>query len=232
MTSPQTETIPTLTTVFEAVVTLETLANDHDWVSVFWDRGWGDHGEKAEITVIVDGDGQKPHAHITRDVYRALVDQKLIAANSYGGYKARRLHDYKTPPAPEKTGPTSNDIAEIVIRKLMHDLADQPIRTEFYRGLTKGPRARVKYETVDTPAMDGTWFVLLLPGHSDVAMSAQEPGFLGPEIIGVMADRLDYPRDSDGQVDINALGGGAFRAQLEAAVREKLAVIATARKQS
>lgn len=222
----QPETPPTLTTVDDARAFLAQLAETHDWVSVFWDRGWGDHGEKAEITIIVDGNGQKPLACLTPDVYKQLVKSGTVAENSYGGYKARHIHDYKTPPPVEKTGPTSNDIAEQVIRKLMHDLADQPIRAEFYRGLTKGPRARVKYETVDTPAFDGTWFVLLLPGCSDVAMSAKEPSFLGPNLIGT-ANCLAYPRRDDGTgVDLDALGAAEFRAELEAAVREKLAVIA------
>ncbi len=87
-------TIATISTVEEATDTLNTLARDHDWVSVFWDRGWGDSGQTAGITGTVDGNGQAPLAEVPAGVYRELLDGGHIAANSLRTYKARRNHDF------------------------------------------------------------------------------------------------------------------------------------------
>jgi hypothetical protein len=86
---------PTLTTVADARATMEDLAGRYDWVSVFWDRGWGDSGQVADISITVDGDGQMPIARITDDVYRDLLAQGIIAPNSLRTYKARKSHDFK-----------------------------------------------------------------------------------------------------------------------------------------
>lgn len=86
---------PTLTTVAEATVLLDRLAGQHEWVYVFWDRGWGDSGNRTDITICVNGNGDMPYAYLTRDAYRALVDQRIVESDSYGGHKARRVHDYK-----------------------------------------------------------------------------------------------------------------------------------------
>jgi hypothetical protein len=227
-------TIPTLTSYHEAVDLLHEIGRAHEWVSVFWDRGWGDSGQRAEISIIADGDGQEPKAWITGEVYRELLDAGTIAPNSYGGYKARRLHDFKTPPKPEKTGPAAGEVAEQVIRDLMGAHSDKPIRAEFYRGLKRNPGGRgsyVDYEIEETPAVDVDGRrVLLLPGHSEVAMSAQESDFLGPHIIGGgIADVLAYPTAGDGEVDVEALRGDAFRATLLAAIDQKVAVIEATR---
>lgn len=85
---------PTLTSVEDALALMARLAERFDWVAVFWDRGWGDHGESAEISIIVDGNGQMPYAYLTTDLYKELRGRKLIAENTYGGYKARRVHDF------------------------------------------------------------------------------------------------------------------------------------------
>jgi hypothetical protein len=89
--------IPTLAAADDAVALMNRLAERYEWVSVFWDRGWGDSGQPLEISIIVDGDGQAPLAWLTRDVYRELLAQQAIQPNSYGGYKARKLHDFQTP---------------------------------------------------------------------------------------------------------------------------------------
>lgn len=94
MTNQQT-TIPTLATTEEAITLMDRLAADHEWVAVFWDRGWGDSGQVAEISIIVDGDGQNPKAYITADVYRRLCDAGTVGPNSLETFKARRVHDYE-----------------------------------------------------------------------------------------------------------------------------------------
>jgi hypothetical protein len=86
--------IPALTSVTDAVEFMTALHRIHGDVGVFWDRGWGDDRQKTEITVIVDGDGQIPLARIDPDVYRDLVKDELIGENTYGGFKARRFHDF------------------------------------------------------------------------------------------------------------------------------------------
>jgi hypothetical protein len=227
-----TDTIPTLTTVEDAHAKLRELAEHHEWVSVFWDRGWGDSGQTAEISIIVNGNGQEPLAWLTAEVYRALRDQRTVGENTLMTYKKRRVHDFKAPPVEEPTGPTANDVAEEVIRSIMADRPDLPIVARFYRGLERGPFGPVINEDfVETPAADSGWFVMLIPGHSDVAMSAQEPDFLGPRIIGGgVADCLSYPQTGD-EVDLEALAGETFRARLLAAIDEKVAVIAAARAQ-
>ena len=86
--------IPTLGTVAEALEFMTELRGGYDDVAVFWDRGWGDSGQQAEITVIVDGNGQMPLARLGDGVYRDLVRDELVGANCYGGFKARRFHDF------------------------------------------------------------------------------------------------------------------------------------------
>jgi len=233
-----TDTIPTIISYHEAVDLLHELGRAHDWVSVFWDRGWGDSGERAEISIIVGGNGQEPKAWITPEVYRGLRDAKVIGENSYGGYKARRLHDFKSPPMSE---PSVNpaDVAEVVIRDLIAAHPERPIVAEFWRGLVRTPLGpQPQYDIIATPAaeVDGR-FVMLKPGHADVAMSAQEPDFLGPRIIGDrIATCLPYPTvvdrdvETDNDVDMQALRGEAFAAELLAAIDEKVAVIEDARR--
>jgi hypothetical protein len=175
---------------------------------VFWDRGWGDSGQTAEVSIIVDGNGQQPKAHITKSVYTALVDAGTVGENTLMTFKARRIHDFKTPPKPEKTGPDNSAIAESVVRRYIADHSDQPIRVEFYRGLSRGPYGpQVDHEYLSTPtAGKGRHFVLLLPGFDSAAISAQEPGFLGPDIFGGgIADSFAYPMLADGAVDADAL---------------------------
>jgi len=69
--------IPTITIETLAVAKMKELAETHEWVSVFCDRGWGDHGEVAEISIIVDGNGQKPIAYLSTEVYRSSVNRGL-----------------------------------------------------------------------------------------------------------------------------------------------------------
>lgn len=223
--------IPTLTTITGARAMLEMLAEDHEWVSVFWDRGWRDSGQPLEISIIVDGDGQDPKAWITREVYQELLPTGTIQPNSLKTFKARKLHDFKAPPVEEKTGPTSNDIAETVIRRLFAENPDQPLYAEFYRGLDPNSQTpRVMHEVTYTPAYEGVWFVRLLPGHSDAAISAAglNPLGLGHDLIGKV-NCLAYPQGDDGRPDLVAMEGEEFYAQLVAVVEEKLRDIEAAK---
>lgn len=177
--------VPTLTTADEAHALLRELAETHEWVSVFWDRGWGDSGQTAEISIIVGGNGNQPLAWITPDVYLELRERKLIAANSLKTFKARRIHDFKTPPPPDTSdSDRRREASEQVVRRVLAEMSDVPVRVEFYRGLDPDSRVpRTMHEVVTTPAYDGTWFVLVLPSPTDAAVSAQEPSILGPSII-------------------------------------------------
>lgn len=224
-----TETIPTLDTPEAARTLLDDLAKSHDWVSVFWDRGWGDGGQTAEISIIVDGNGQEPVAWLTSDVYRTLVADKTVAANSLKTFKARRVHDYKTP-SPAEPEVSANDVAETVVRDLLAAHPDWPIHVEFYRGLNPDSRTpRVMHEVAETPACGRDWFVRILPGCSDMRISAAGvyERFFGADLLGDVAT-LCYPTAGD-DVDVAALLGDGFRAELQAAVEAKLAEIEAAR---
>jgi hypothetical protein len=226
----ETATVPTLSTVDDAHSLLRELAETHDWVSVFWDRGWGDSGQPLEISIIVDGNGQQPKAFITADVYEALRQQEIIPANTLKTFKARSLHNFKMVEPEETAESTSSDIAEQVIRDLMEANPGWPLRAEFYRGLDPNSRTpRVMHEIVENePHKDGRR-VLMLPGAYEVAISAQERDILGYGIIGGgLAQVLAYPRNG-AEVDLGVLRGDLFRSELVAVVEAKLADIEAAR---
>lgn len=94
---PEKSTIPQLETTAEAEALLQELAQSHEAVSVFWDRGWGDSGQPLEITIIVDHNGQMPKALIDKEIYDDLRQRDLIDENSLVTYKARRIHDFCGP---------------------------------------------------------------------------------------------------------------------------------------
>lgn len=221
-------TIPTLETTEAATAMLRGLAESHEWVSVFWDRGWGD--APLEISIIVDGNGQHPKALITPDVYQELRDQKVIPANTLKTFKKRRLHNYKTPPEDETDSAVKPvAVAEQVVRDLMAQHPEWPVRAEFYRGLDPNSRTpRVMHDVATSDAYDGTWFVMILPGAGEYAISAQEPSVLGPAPMRI-ADCLAYPRQG-GEVDVDALAGVEFRAELAREIEAKLAEIEAAKK--
>jgi hypothetical protein len=94
---PEPSIIPQLETAAEAEALMQELAQTNEWVSVFWDRGWGDSGQPLEITIIVDGNGQMPKALIDKEIYDGLREAGLIDPNSLQTYKARKLHDFCNP---------------------------------------------------------------------------------------------------------------------------------------
>jgi len=207
-------TIPLLTTVDEAAAKLRELAETHDWVYVFWDRGWGDHGEPAEITIVVDGDGQDPKARITADVYRQLREQNVVAANTYGGYKARRVHDFKCvfpPPSPRELAARARQAAgETLCHELVDTVTDVPLAAEFgvypqKRRVGNGLAAAHRY-------------VLMIPTCSDIIVSPYN-GLFGslPAAPGEPGGAIPvtYPYDPA------AVAGAEFRARLDAVIREQ-----------
>lgn len=82
-----------LSTVDEATAVLARLADKYDDLGVFWDRGWGDDGQVAEISIVANSNGQAPLAYLTPEVYAELVTRRIVGPNCYLGYKARRFHD-------------------------------------------------------------------------------------------------------------------------------------------
>ncbi|MFC7344926.1 hypothetical protein [Saccharopolyspora griseoalba] len=93
--------LPTLATADEAVELAYALAirAQTDDVAAFWDRGWGDSGGVAEISVIVDGNGQNPRALLTPVVYKELSESGAIGPNVLTTFKARRVHQFQLPGA-------------------------------------------------------------------------------------------------------------------------------------
>jgi hypothetical protein len=63
-------------------------------VSVFVDRGWGDSGQVATYEIITCGNGQAPHARITKETFDLLLKKKIIGGNTLITYKARRNHPF------------------------------------------------------------------------------------------------------------------------------------------
>jgi hypothetical protein len=213
MTMTEASTIPTLTTADDARTLLEELAADNDWVSVFWDRGWGDSGQAAEISIIVDGDGQNPRAFLTKETYRELVDRKAIQPNSYGGYKARRVHDYKyVPPAKSAAvlaAEAARAVAESLCRELLGSVADVPLAAEFGYPNT---------ERLGNALAGPKGFVLMIPTDRDIIVSPNN-GFLGnlPASPGKPGGAIGVPYPEDSA----AILGAEYRAQLDAVIREQ-----------
>jgi hypothetical protein len=218
-----TATIPTFETAVDAVAFMNQLAVTHDWVSVFKDRGWGD--APLELTIIVDGDGQNPKAHITPDVFKQLRADSTIGPNSLMTYKKRSVHDYKTPPAPVRTEPTPNEVAQQVIRELLAEHPDVPARGEFFRSLAKGPWGPIINEDVaQSDSCGREWFVRIKPGGGDAVITGAGRWSFGyNDFIGKPVC-VSYPR-TDGVEDVDAMRRPEFKAALWAAVEGKLAEV-------
>jgi hypothetical protein len=102
-----------------------------------------------------------------------------------------------------------------VIRDLIDENPDLPIRADFYRGVNphrySSPFADpILRELVATPGCPQEWFVRILPGVTDV--------------VGEVAV-VQLPQTSPGVVDVEAVQGSRFHVELLAAIREKAAVV-------
>lgn len=227
--------IPTITAAAEAESLLRELATDHDWVSVFWDRGWGDSGQATEISIIVDGNGNQPRASLTKDVYRQLITAGTVGEDTYAGYKARRIHDYKVPPEPEKIGPTPNEVAEGVLRGLFANNPDLPLKTAFFRGINTGNRRSpfhnpINEDVLTTEAFGrGNGYVNISPGAGEAYISAWTSGYFGDRIRDGVT--VHYPRGTEPNgygglnPDVAAMRGSEFADELLAAIRSQLTLL-------
>jgi hypothetical protein len=214
--------IQTLTTVTAAEAALNGLAEGHDWVSVFWDKR---DRRTPEISLMVDGDGQGPKAYLTKEVYAALVDQRIVGEDTYAGFHARRIHDFKTPPVPERTGPTANEVIEEVLRALLVGHQDLPLKTAFFRGINKGNVWNPINEEVFVTAAygPGADYVNIAPNGGDAYVSAWTGGYWGDRVGDGVT--VPCPRGADGERDVKAMLSPAFRADLLAAVQSQLALL-------
>lgn len=129
----------------------------------------------------------------------------------------------------------SNDhqpAVEKVIRDLLADNPDLPLRAEFYRPIRdpdfanpfSSARPNMR-EYTQTPACPDEWLVEIDPGAFEVMVRAiGELDFFGPKLIGDVAV-VPLPRSGKWEVDVEAVQGSGFHVQLLAAVREKTAVV-------
>ncbi len=117
---------------------------------------------------------------------------------------------------------------ETVIRDLLAEIPDLPVRAFFYRGATgsSSPIAPwVRFDEAVTPGCPDEWFVMLRPGSFDVVVSAAGRFEFGAyDIIGDPIG-VELPQVSPGQVDVQALTGSKLHVALVAAIREKAAVV-------
>jgi hypothetical protein len=117
-----------------------------------------------------------------------------------------------------------------VIRDLIDENPDLPIRADFYRGVNphrySSPFADpILRELVATPGCPQEWFVRILPGAFEVCVSAAGRLFLGvTDVVGEVAV-VQLPQTSPGVVDVEAVQGSRFHVELLAAIRENAAVV-------
>jgi hypothetical protein len=121
-------------------------------------------------------------------------------------------------------------VIEQIIREICADNADLPIRGDFYRGINpnrySSPFADpILREEVDSPACGHEWFVRVLPGATEVMVSAAGRLFLGVnDTIGEVTV-VPMPQTTPGDVDLDALPESRFHVELLAAIRDKAAVV-------
>lgn len=212
----QTTTVPTLTTTDDAITFMNELAETNDWVSVFWDRGWGDSGQVAEISIIVDGNGQQPKALITAEVYAKLLRDGVIPPNSLRTYKARRLHDFKTPPEPDAADDVfqPKHLAEGLCREMLRTVTNIPLAAEFGYFPDR--------ERIGNSLRPQDGYVLMIPAASEVIVSPHL-GWDLPSNPGTPGGAISVPYPADPA----EIPGVAYRAELDAAIRTCLDAIET-----
>ena len=75
-----------------AIMLMQKLKLQTDDIAVCVDCGWGD--SPLEISIILDGNGQKPQANISQITYKLLLKNNIIGLNNLQTYKARKNHQY------------------------------------------------------------------------------------------------------------------------------------------
>lgn len=121
---------------------------------------------------------------------------------------------------------------EQVIRDLIADNPDLPIRAQFYRGSSghAGPLdAWTSYEHAETPGCPIEWFVRVAPNSFAAMVSAAGRLFLGENDVIGRAVEVPLPPAVQDEVDLGALAGSQFHVELLAAIRETAAVVAEMR---
>ena len=79
----------------QAISCMIELKKETNDVGIFTDRGWGDDPEvETSYDIIIDGNGQKPVAWITKETFNLLLKNKIIGPNTLLTYKARTFHDF------------------------------------------------------------------------------------------------------------------------------------------
>lgn len=124
-------------------------------------------------------------------------------------------------------------LVEQLIRDLITDNPDLPIRADFYRGRNPNwasPFADTAIrEYTETPGCPDEWFVRVGPSAFEVCVSvAGRLGFGVNDVVGEVTV-VQLPQTSPGVVDVEALTGSRFHVELLAAVRAKAAVAAQMR---
>lgn len=77
----------------EAIKTMQEIRKETEDVGIFTDRGWGDDFSINRIyDIIKDGNGQKPIANISKDVFTKLRKNNIIGENILQTYKDRTFH--------------------------------------------------------------------------------------------------------------------------------------------
>ena len=119
---------------------------------------------------------------------------------------------------------------ETVIRDLLAEIPDLPVRAFFYRGRTgrSGPLDPwTRQEEAETPGCPDEWFVQLRPSSFDVVVSAAGRYEFGAyDVIGSPIEvKLPRIKGRPDAVDVDAFSGSKLHVELLAAIREKAAVV-------
>lgn len=78
----------------EAIAKMKSLSKKSKYVSVFVDGGWDRANNPYSITIITDGNGQKPHASISKETLKKLRDNGILGGNCLITYKARKDYPF------------------------------------------------------------------------------------------------------------------------------------------
>lgn len=94
--------------ICEKVIEINKTAKDY--VAVFADGGWDNRNLKDRYFFIFkDGDGQNELMDLDYDDYCLLKDNDLLEKNSYGGFKARSIFEFKIENVEKKIQELSGD---------------------------------------------------------------------------------------------------------------------------
>lgn len=121
---------------------------------------------------------------------------------------------------------------EQVIRDLIADNPDLPIRAEFFRPIRDpgfynplSPARPFLREYEQTPDCPDEWLVEVAPAAFEVLVRAVgKIDYFGPKLIGEVTV-VPLPRSGEWEVDVLAVQGSQFHVELLAAIRAKAAMV-------